>query len=209
MTRSRADLRLCFVGDSLVLGTGDSDYLGWPGRLCVAARRAGHDVTCYNLGIRRDSSADIAARWRDEVRRRLPAGSDGRVVFSFGVNDTALVDGRRRLTLEQSLENARTILSEASRAYPTLMVGPPAVARADQNDRIAELSEHFDRLCRELGVPYLAVVGPLRASPVWMNDLAATDGTHPSAAGYAEWARLIEQWPAWRAWLGTDAPRPD
>jgi hypothetical protein len=53
-------MRICFVGDSLVNGTGDPVGLGWVGRACAAARRRGHEVTCYNLGIRRDTSADIA-----------------------------------------------------------------------------------------------------------------------------------------------------
>ena len=56
-------MRLCFIGDSLVNGTGDPTGLGWVGRVTASARRRGHDVTTYNLGIRRDTSADIAARW--------------------------------------------------------------------------------------------------------------------------------------------------
>ena len=30
---------------------------------------------------------------------------------------------------------------------------------------------------------------------------AAGDGVHADGAGYAEMARLIEAWPAWRAWF--------
>jgi acyl-CoA thioesterase-1 len=56
------DIRICFIGDSYVHGTGDDDCLGWAGRLCAAARRAGHNVTYYNLGVRRETSADIACR---------------------------------------------------------------------------------------------------------------------------------------------------
>ena len=64
-------MHVCFVGDSLVNGMGDPECLGWAGRLIVAARRQGHDVTHDNLGIRRDTSADVRARWADEVGRRL------------------------------------------------------------------------------------------------------------------------------------------
>ena len=59
-------MRICFVGDSFVNGTGDPECLGWPGRICAAARRAGHDVTYYNLGVRRDTSGDVQARWELE-----------------------------------------------------------------------------------------------------------------------------------------------
>ena len=71
-------LRICFVGDSLVNGTGDPACLGWTGRVCAAACDAGHDITYYNLGIRRATSADIHGYWRDEVTRRLPEGIAGR-----------------------------------------------------------------------------------------------------------------------------------
>jgi acyl-CoA thioesterase-1 len=65
-------MRICFFGDSIVNGTGDDDCLGWTGRICSAARHAGHAVTHYNLGIRRDTSANVSARWRQEAERRLP-----------------------------------------------------------------------------------------------------------------------------------------
>jgi lysophospholipase L1-like esterase len=64
--------RICFVGDSFVNGTGDPECLGWTGRICALACQKGHDVTYYNLGVRRETSTDIATRWRDEVSRRLP-----------------------------------------------------------------------------------------------------------------------------------------
>ena len=63
-------MRICFIGDSFVNGTGDDACLGWAGRLCRDARAAGREVTYYNLGVRRNTSADIARRWRAEKRRR-------------------------------------------------------------------------------------------------------------------------------------------
>jgi acyl-CoA thioesterase-1 len=97
------DIRICFIGDSFVNGTGDPLCLGWTGRVSAAAIQQGYAVTSYNLGIRWETSADIAARWRDECARRLPAHSDGRVVFSFGANDTTVEQGRQRLCLEATL----------------------------------------------------------------------------------------------------------
>ena len=41
----------------------------------------------------------------------------------------------------------------------------------------------------------------LVASPTFIPSTKAVDGTHPNAAGYAEWARVIDEWPAWRSWL--------
>src|SRR5579864_3855917 len=101
-------MRVCFFGDSFVNGTGDDEGLGWVGRVVASARQAGLDLTAYNLGIRRDTSADVAARWLYEARLRLPAEHEGRLVFSFGANDCASVDvdGRPRVACGDSLSNA-------------------------------------------------------------------------------------------------------
>ncbi|MDQ3701873.1 MAG: GDSL-type esterase/lipase family protein [Chloroflexota bacterium] len=200
-------MRVCFVGDSFVNGTGDPDCLGWAGRVCAAARHAGRDVTYYNLGVRRETSADVAARWEQEVARRLPPDHpeyDPRVVFSFGVNDTTgttTEGGGTRIPPDRSLEDLRAILVPAQRRYPVLFVGPPPVASGAQNQRIAALSSDYAGVCAELGVPYLATFATLSASPTWMREVTAGDGSHPGAGGYAELANLVSAWEPWKAWL--------
>lgn len=195
-------LCICFVGDSFVNGTGDPECLGWVGRICAAAQQQGHDITCYNLGIRRDTSAAIARRWRNEVLLRLPPEYEGRLVFSFGVNDTSLEDGSTRVAFDASVENARSILSQARQLCPTLMVGPPPIADEAQNTRIARLSEALGLVCADLAVPYLDVFAPLWQSTTWMSEVAAHDGAHPRSAGYALFVRLVQGWSAWEAWFG-------
>ena len=51
-------MRILAFGDSFVAGVGDPDHLGWIGR----ALRGRREITLYNLGVRRETSADIAAR---------------------------------------------------------------------------------------------------------------------------------------------------
>src|SRR5215211_7401180 len=119
-----ADIRICFIGDSFTQGTGDDTCLGWPGRVCAAARARGHAVTQYNLGIRRETTGDIRARWRAEVTPRLVAGVDGRLVFSFGANDATIEDGQWRVPAALSAENLRTMLARALLSYPVLVIGP-------------------------------------------------------------------------------------
>lgn len=194
-------MRICFIGDSFVNGYGDFNHQGWPGRVCAAATARGHDMTCYNLGIRRNTSSDVAVRWRDEALRRLPRGEDGRLVFSFGANDTMIEDGRRRVGDETALSNFQAILAEAASLFPVLMVGPPPVENADHNTRIARLSAKFQSAGREQGLPYLDVFTPLSTSAVWTREVADYDGAHPRADGYAELASLVENWSAWRSWL--------
>lgn len=197
-------MRICFVGDSFVSGTGDPDCLGWAGRVCAAARHSGRDVTYYNLGVRRETSADVAARWEQEVARRLPPDHpeyDPGVVFSFGVNDATAEGSGTRISPHRSLENLRAILVTARRRYPLLFVGPPPVASGAQNQRIAALSTDYAGVCAELGVPYLAAFPPLSASATWMREVVAGDGSHPGAGGYAELANLVSAWDQWKAWL--------
>lgn len=196
-----SDLRICFVGDSFINGTGDPDCLGWAGRVCASAYGLGYPLTYYNLGVRRETSADIAGRWFGEVAYRLSNDSDGRVVFSFGVNDTTLIEEQRRVSFDDSIDNLRNILQTATLRFPVLMVGPPPVADSEQNHRIAHLSREFASVCLGLTVPYLEIFTPLQDSSVWMNEVKANDGAHPRASGYAEFACLVEKWSAWQAWF--------
>src|SRR3954466_1409329 len=80
-------MRLIFIGDSIVAGTGDPECRGWAGRVAAASVRAGVDLTAYNLGIGGDTSGAILARWRDEVDRRVNPEIDNALVAQFGVND--------------------------------------------------------------------------------------------------------------------------
>ncbi|MEW6493780.1 MAG: GDSL-type esterase/lipase family protein [Cyanobacteriota bacterium] len=194
-------LRICFVGDSFVNGTGDPECLGWTGRICVQACQQGHDITYYNLGVRRETSSDIAVRWQDEVFRRLPEDEDGRVIFSFGTNDTTLENGKTRVELDQSIDNAYNILSLAQQVFPVLMVGLPPLVEIEQNSRNAELSQQFALVCSQLNIPYLDIFKPLSTSKIWLHEVAANDSYHPASAGYSELAQLVQNWQAWLSWF--------
>ena len=200
------DHRICFVGDSFVQGTGDPLCLGWTGRLAVQAQKSGLNVTHYNLGVRRDTSQDIRTRWEKECENRLPRNAQQYVVFSFGANDSAIENNRRRISVAESRHNFREIISTAQSRYHTLIIGPPPVNDPDHQERIKELSQVFDCLSQELGVPYLSVFEPLTIDPVWMTELRNTDGCHPGDFGYAKLADLVGSWTSW--WFRSfDAPK--
>lgn len=191
------DFRICFIGDSYVQGVGDSECLGWAGRLCVSARRAGHNVTGYNLGVRRETSADIAQRWAAESAPRLPANTVNHVVFSFGLNDVTIENGARRILEENSLSNLRTILTAATSRYRTLVIGPVAVPEAERNASLLRLSDGMAKVAAESGVPYLPLITHFIDDEQWKKQISENDGAHPQAAGYAKIAALIETWPQW------------
>jgi lysophospholipase L1-like esterase len=195
------EFRICFVGESFVNGTGDPECLGWTGRACIGANQKGYDITYYNLGVRRETTEALKQRWLKEVTYRLLPEHNGRVVFSFGVNDTVIEAGKTRVSFLNSILNARQILSEAKQLYPVLMVGPAPMLDNDQNVRIAELSEYFGRICSSLNIPYLNVFPALKQSTVWFDEVSTYDKAHPRANGYKVLADLVNNWDAWSKWF--------
>ncbi len=180
-------VRLCFFGDSFVHGTGDPDRLGWVGRVFSS------EVTAYNLGVRRETSADVAARWHAEARARLPPEFECGLVFSFGANDCA-----RRIERTRSIENAKRILSAARSWLPARMIGPAIIADdAGATERILELCADYAALCAELDVPYLAIAKLVAGSNIWRDEALANDGAHPGRGGYSVVANAVRAWPAW------------
>jgi len=196
-----AQMRICFIGDSFVSGAYDDECLGWVGRIAAAARKRNHDLSAYNLGIRGETSVQIARRWRAEAEVRQSPQQEGRLVFEFGVNDAREVAGKRQLNSTQSMAAAGEILQAARRWKPTLMIGPPPGGDDGRNMRVKQLSDAFARLCGELKISYFDSFTPLSSSATFIGNTRTVDGTHPSADGYAEWARLIDRWAAWREWL--------
>ena len=195
------DRRVLFFGDSLVAGAGDPTGLGWVGRVTSASSGAGLPVTAYNLGVRGDTSVQVAARSRHETGPRLASGVDTRIVVSFGANDTTIEDGVQRVDAERSCLALSDILERARAiGLPTLMVGPAPVEDAEQNRRIERLSAAFGEICASPGVPFIAVIEALKGSKVWGREIASGDGAHPSSAGYAALARLVLR-AGWLNWL--------
>lgn len=207
--------RICFIGDGTLLGCGDERAQGWTGRLCAHVRQHNRDFTCYNLGVRYDTSADVAVRWKVEAMRRLSAQPGGGLVFSFGNNDMAACqDEGVRVPLPESLANAEEIMTGARDWLPTLWIGPlPALPENHplavgavrtfryRNDRIFALNDAYADLAATLGIPYLDVFSPLLDDPEWVQSLAAGGGRHPDGRGHNKVGALMAQWPAWLRWM--------
>jgi acyl-CoA thioesterase I len=193
-------MRLLAFGDSLTAGVGDPDHLGWIGR-ALAGRR---QVTLYNLGVRRETSSQIAARFAAEAAPRLTDLEPVRLVFSFGVNDCIPENGAPRAPVAETLKNARSLLTEGARLAPVLLVGPPPVPDPGVSARIEGLNETLKVLAARLRVPYIDVFQPLAADGLWQTEAAAFDGAHPGAAGYQRLADLVAAHPAWRAFTLAD-----
>ena len=77
-----------FFGDSIALGCNDTFDLGQLGWICRGMTKEDSGIAVYNLGINGDTSADIDARWHNEMMARN-RDSTGLLVFAFGFNDAA------------------------------------------------------------------------------------------------------------------------
>ncbi|HKG03317.1 MAG TPA: GDSL-type esterase/lipase family protein [Conexibacter sp.] len=179
------DLRLLCFGDSFVAGVGDPRGQGWVGRVVEAAHAAGRPLMAYNLGVRRETSIEVAVRWRFEAMPRLFAGADCRVVFAVGANDTTFENGAVRVAPERSCMALDKMLDQvAALGLPVAVAGPPPAGDAAQQGRVVALSDAFAEVCAAREVPFWPVAEPLIASRTWLDEAAAGDGAHPAARGY-------------------------
>jgi acyl-CoA thioesterase I len=186
------DLRLLCFGDSFVAGVGDPRGQGWVGRVVEAAHAAGRPLTAYDLGVRRETSVEVAVRWRFEAMPRMVADADCRLVFAAGANDTTAESRGVRVPPERSCMALGKMLDQAAGlGRPAAVAGPPPVGDAAQQARVVALSEAFAEVCAARDVPFWPVAQTLLASPTWLEEAAAGDGAHPAAGGYELLARTL------------------
>lgn len=191
------DMRLIFIGDSIVAGSGDDECRGWAGRVGSATRRAGVDHTPYNLGIGGDTAADVLLRWEQEVSRRLNPDIENRLVAQVGVNDAR--DGVERDLDESARDVAAFVDGARGLGLEPLIVGPIPTRQPAESKRIGALSERYAAKCAAAGARFVEVHAALRKSGSFLASLES-DGYHPDAAGYAEIAQVVLQ-NGWWEWL--------
>lgn len=196
----KKDIRIAFIGDSFVNGTGDPEYLGWTQRVCqhIQQHNQNIELTAYNLGIRRETSTNILKRWENEVKPRLIDGDKFILVFSFGVNDCVIINGKQRVDLKTSVENLKNILLKAKEKYDeVLFIMPPAINDANINSNIEKLIENYTKVCIDLKINYINKFDNLKIDPIWKKETSENDGSHPRSNGYKIFTSLIlkdENW---------------
>ncbi len=193
------DLRVCFLGDSLTFGQGDATGQSWPSRVLAAALAAGHNLTVYNLGVRRDTAAQIARRAKAETDARFGYGDRKAVVFSFGANDLLL-----ERPLEETLEAFDALLEwSLAEGYAAFALPPPTLV--DGAPRTKAMTDAFGEISARLHVPFLDTRSAGVDWTLWWAEARAGDGLHPGAGAYASMAAAFVAWPAWQAWLKGEA----
>ena len=197
-----ADLRACFLGDSYVTGAGDDSALGWVGRVAVAARSEGVDLTPYTLGVRYETGPEVADRALAEMRPRLKHGDRFAAMVAFGANDIS-----QGIPLADTLAAAGTVLEAAAGLDASAFVLSPPVFGMDleKDAKAAEMTAGLQGLCAARATPFLNLRDAVADWSLWWAEAQAGDGAHPNAAGYALVADAVSAWGPWRAWLGLSA----
>lgn len=192
------DLRVCFLGDSFTLGTGDDDGLGWAGRVHAAERGRGIDLTSYNLGVRGQTGAEIAARAPHEVEQRLAERGDRRaVVIAFGSNDIY----QDRPVEETCAALERIVRWADGQGYAALVMGAPHAAEPELDALRALRNVSMEETARRLEAPFLDIRERVADWTAWHRGAMHGDGVHPGSEGYAAVAAVFAAWSPWRRWL--------
>lgn len=187
------DVRVCVFGDSFVAGVGDSTGLGWAGRVAVRTPQVLEiDLTMYPLGVRGESTEEIAIRIPLESAARFARGDRHGIVLAAGI-----ADAYRSVPAAQSAAALDFCLRSSD--VPALIVGPPPAGDAAQTARIAMVDEAFAEVCNRRDVMYVSTYKRLIRRPTWRR-AKAVDGIHPDRAGYTMLARVVLD-DGWFPWL--------
>ena len=192
------DFRVCFLGDSFTLGTGDDTGLGWVGHVLPIERGRGVNLTAYNLGIRGQTGAQIAERAAGEVSARISERGDRQgVVICFGANDLYL--GRPQSESIQALHGMlQWIRGDGFAAF--VLAAPPLAEAALQPEQNA-LNQALSQVSADFAAPFLDLPAAVDDWSAWHAEAIVGDGVHPGAEGYRRVAAAFTAWSPWRDWL--------
>ncbi len=202
---------ICFVGASTVEGLGDSTGQGWVGRLAARYRGTAQAFVPYNLGVRGNTVAMMAARAPGECQARFFHRKLAGIVLSASVNDVAYLNGQGPRTPYRSMMRSfEGLLDSLSALAPLIVLGPGPVIEerlpmlfygydfSFKNADIEEAEQGFAQICRDRNLPFLPSFSALHGNPAYRAALEAEDGVHPNDDGYAIMAEQVAGWQAWQ-----------
>ncbi len=185
------------LGDSTVEGIGatskDRNYVS---RLLANLRAVYPNARVVNLGIGGATSADVLS---GQVGQAVELKPD-LITLSIGPND--ITEGVTVQQYERNVEAILRRLNDTTRAVivvnllPDLAVTPRFRGRPQEAD-VGTLTTRFNDALRRrasaVGAEVVDLYEPSRDEVPRRPDLVASDGYHPSDAGYERWAELMWQ----------------
>lgn len=192
----QAPERYLALGDSFTIGTGTTPERSFPAVLVARWKTAGRAVQLTNPAMNGYTTDDLIAR-------ELPLATTVKptlVTVLIGAND--IVRGRSADGYRAQLEKIYAALAAAGVPARALVALPqpdwsvsPAAAPFGRPAELRATIEAFNRIAKEevlrAGGRYLDLWPLMRGQAD--GALLASDGLHPSAAAYAEWAAALEE----------------
>ncbi len=188
------------LGDSYTIGEGIASTGRWSNQLAHALRARGIVLADPRIIATTGWTTDELSAAIDAAEATAPLGSFGLVSLAIGVNNQYRgrdVDNYR-LELTTLLERAID-LAGGNRGHVLMLsipdwgVTPFGQESGRDTARIASEIDAFNAaartLCAERGVVFVTVT-PVSRERGAETAMLASDGLHPSAQMYAEWARL-------------------
>lgn len=178
-------------GDSITFGSGDSEALGWVGRLRKSIA-ADDSIQIYNFGICGETSKDILKRFNVEAEAIEPE----HVVFAVGINDSKYEEGSSvsKVDLSEYVENIESLITEAGKFSAQItLIGSTLVAEnfissngsRFLNQVIKEYNNALQKVGDKYGLTFIDTFGILDPK----TDLS--DRLHPNASGYKKMFEVI------------------
>jgi acyl-CoA thioesterase-1 len=190
------DLNICALGDGFVKGLGESEQVGWAGRLVRAAQAEHGPINFYNLGVPGETCPSVAKRVRELVPR-LPKGADNRLIVCCGLIDTFQEAGVPGVASQESVEALQTLLLQTRSHFKMLVIGLPPVYDPQRNNRVKRLNGLVRELCVKIRVPFIDLFSSLNDDVQYKRELVQGDRVHPSSPGYEKVFELIRNDRSW------------
>lgn len=185
--------RFLALGDSFTIGTGTTPDRSFPARLVDAWRERGLDVELENPAVNGFTTDDLI---RDELSH-LSSFRPTLITVLIGAND--IVQGSREDRYRAQLARVyQRVPRDAPDARVFALPQPdwsrsPAAAGFGEPAVLARTIERFNEIAREEALAAGATwidLSPLMREQA-RKGMLASDGLHPSAEAYAEWARAL------------------
>ena len=195
MAEAPASERYLALGDSFTIGTGTTPERSFPAVLVDRWKKAGRAVQLTNPAVNGFTTDDLIAR-------ELPLASTLKptlVTLLIGSND--IVRGRSADQYRAQLQRIYSALGTAGIPARALVALPqpdwsisPAAAPFGAPAELRAKIEAFNQIAKEeverAGGRYIDLFPLMRRQAD--AKLLASDGLHPSATAYAEWAAMLE-----------------
>lgn len=182
-------MKIAIWGDSITYGTGDSEALGWVGRL----RKRLTDEVCrvHNRGIGGDTSTGVLRRLEVEVDSLEPEIS----MIAIGTNDSKFPDKGKENKVSFNLfeTNLKEIIQiMKSKSQTVIVVGltqmsesPTEYTDIFTNESLKRYDNAIKEIAQDMDVEYIDMWEILDTE----SDIA--DGLHPNDGGYEKMFRSI------------------